>query len=62
MNETADHRGRYSITWKSGGNESVDLLHYALPHHQVNIQHTVQPNPNFSQAVTRYFTASPPCL
>eukprot|EP00903_Cladosiphon_okamuranus_P021661 g19915.t1 len=34
MNETDDHRGRYSITWKTGGNGSVDLLHYALPHHQ----------------------------
>lgn len=35
INETDNKHGRYSISWVTGGSESVDLLHYALPHHQV---------------------------
>ena len=38
MNETDDSRGRYSITWETAGNGSVELLHYALPHHQVRLR------------------------
>lgn len=35
MNESDNRRGRYSLLWSTGGEPSVDLLHYALPHHQV---------------------------
>ncbi|CAN0135107.1 unnamed protein product, partial [Hapterophycus canaliculatus] len=34
MNETDDNQGRYTISWTTRGNASVELLHYALPHHQ----------------------------
>lgn len=32
--KTLTNRGRYTITWSTGGDES-GLLHYALPHQQV---------------------------
>ncbi|CAM9504804.1 unnamed protein product, partial [Ectocarpus fasciculatus] len=34
VNETDSNRGSYSMSWTTGGNASVELLHYALPHHQ----------------------------
>lgn len=34
MHKTSTKKGRYTITWTTGGDES-GLLHYALPHQQV---------------------------
>lgn len=30
--------GRYTIEWNVAGDTTVDLLHYALPHHQVSLR------------------------
>lgn len=57
MNETDDNRGRYSISWKIGGNESVELLHYALPHHQVKFR---RPHYN-SKLITRFISGGSRC-